>query len=317
MNKAALTVVADNKTRVTGQANPTLTVTYTGFVNGETSSVLTTQPVLATTAATQSPVGVYPITFSTQAVAANYTITHQVGELDVTAIPKVDPVITWADPAAIVYGTSLGVNQLNATANVGGSFAYDPPAGTVLAVGTRELKTTFTPSDTAGFNTVIRTVSIVVNKANLSVTALDASRAYGAANPSNLPTQIVGMIAGDQITASGAVDGVAVGASVGEYADSIVATISDPTTKLANYNVVTTKAKLTVTKAPLTISTSAKTRSYGSPNPDFEPVIQGLKNDDNISATYSTSATTSTGVGSYDIVGVIADPTIIVRRIMR
>jgi hypothetical protein len=50
---------------------------------------------------------------------------------------KVTPVITWATPAAISYGTPLSATQLNATANVPGTFGYYPLTGTVLAVGTQ------------------------------------------------------------------------------------------------------------------------------------------------------------------------------------
>src|SRR5262249_31211186 len=36
ISKAGLTATADNKTRAAGQANPTLTASYSGFVGGET-----------------------------------------------------------------------------------------------------------------------------------------------------------------------------------------------------------------------------------------------------------------------------------------
>ena len=45
--------------------------------------------------------------------------------------------ITWSNPQAIDYGTALSSTQLNADANVLGSFAYDPLAGTVPLSGTR------------------------------------------------------------------------------------------------------------------------------------------------------------------------------------
>src|SRR6185295_10479050 len=61
---APLTVGSDDKTRVYGVSNPTLTVTYTGFVSGENSSVLGGTLSLTTTATSSSPVGSYPITVS-------------------------------------------------------------------------------------------------------------------------------------------------------------------------------------------------------------------------------------------------------------
>jgi N-acetylneuraminic acid mutarotase len=58
---APLFVVVRNETRYVGQANPRLTVTYSGFVNGDTAATLTTAPVLTTPAGPSSPAGTYPI----------------------------------------------------------------------------------------------------------------------------------------------------------------------------------------------------------------------------------------------------------------
>lgn len=73
------------------------------------------------------------------------------------------PVITWNNPPNILSGTALGAFQLNATADVPGTFVYNPPSGTVLAVGNnRPLSTTFTPTDTANYSTASKTVFINV-----------------------------------------------------------------------------------------------------------------------------------------------------------
>jgi hypothetical protein len=60
----SLTITPDNKSRLLGAANPAFTVSYTGFVNGETALQLTTQPIIVTHAITTSPLGQYPITAS-------------------------------------------------------------------------------------------------------------------------------------------------------------------------------------------------------------------------------------------------------------
>ena len=41
-------------------------------------------------------------------------------------------------PATISYGIALSSTQLNATANVAGTFTYLPAAGTVLKAGTQD-----------------------------------------------------------------------------------------------------------------------------------------------------------------------------------
>ncbi|MGJ5817547.1 hypothetical protein [Paludibaculum fermentans] len=73
------------------------------------------------------------------------------------------PALTWANPAAIQYGSSLGAMQLNATANVPGSFVYTPTAGTVLAVGNGQtLSTVFTPADAGNYSAAAKSVLINV-----------------------------------------------------------------------------------------------------------------------------------------------------------
>ena len=76
VEKALLTVRADNKTREQGEPNPPLTASYEGFVAGETAASLDTPATLATMATTDSPPGTYPIT-ATDAADANYDILHQ------------------------------------------------------------------------------------------------------------------------------------------------------------------------------------------------------------------------------------------------
>jgi sugar lactone lactonase YvrE len=79
---AVLTVKANNLNGTSGQPLPTLTYTITGFVNGDTQSVVSGTPVLSTTATRTSPPGVYPITISTGTLAAqNYTFTFVNGTL--------------------------------------------------------------------------------------------------------------------------------------------------------------------------------------------------------------------------------------------
>jgi uncharacterized repeat protein (TIGR02543 family) len=99
------------------------------------------------------------------------------------------PVLSWPNPTAITYGTALGSTQLNARAtysgtNVPGTFAYSPPAGSVLNAGSAQsLSVTFTPTDSAAFLPVTTNVVIDVSPAILTVTVNPANRVYGAPNP--------------------------------------------------------------------------------------------------------------------------------------
>lgn len=79
---APLTITVENKTRYFGGANPPFTVKYSGFVNNEDASQLTTLPTVSTIATKLSLVGQYPITAS-GAAAANYNMIYVPGILTI------------------------------------------------------------------------------------------------------------------------------------------------------------------------------------------------------------------------------------------
>jgi hypothetical protein len=90
VNKAMLLVSANNVNKSVGAANPTLTFSYSGFVNGESAAILSGSPSLSTTATTSSPAANYPITVSQGTLAAaNYSFTLINGTLAVVAPPTV------------------------------------------------------------------------------------------------------------------------------------------------------------------------------------------------------------------------------------
>jgi hypothetical protein len=82
INPATLTVTANDQMKMCGQPNPPLTASYSGFISGENTNVLTSPAVLSTTATINSAAGAYPITAS-GATAANYTIDYDSGTLTV------------------------------------------------------------------------------------------------------------------------------------------------------------------------------------------------------------------------------------------
>jgi hypothetical protein len=222
----------------------------------------------------------------------------------VQTVNQATPVITWNAPAPITYGTALSGTQLNAAANVAGTFAYSPPAGTILNAGTQTLNVTFTPDDALDFTGAVASVSLTVNTAPLTVTAADASRQYGQANPS-FTGIITGIQNGDNITATYATSATAA-STVGTFA--IVPTLVDPDNRLSNYSVTTNNGTLTITRAPLTVTAADVSRQYGQANPSFTGTITGIQNSDNITATYATSATAASPVGTYAIVPTLVDP---------
>src|SRR5262249_48344469 len=98
---APLTITADDKTKAYGDALPSFTAAYSGFVNSETSANLTTLPTLATTATAASHVSASPFVITASGAAdPDYAITYVPGHLTITPVPLT---IT-AENATTVYG---------------------------------------------------------------------------------------------------------------------------------------------------------------------------------------------------------------------
>jgi hypothetical protein len=98
-------------------------------------------------------------------VSPSYVTILQDTSAGFTPVKKL-PTITWPAPAAITYPTPLSATQLNATANVPGTFVYTPAAGTVLAAGWwQTLSVTFIPTDTVDYSPAEAMVSLTVNPA--------------------------------------------------------------------------------------------------------------------------------------------------------
>jgi hypothetical protein len=81
VNPAALTVTADNASKVYGEANPAFSASYSGFVLGEGPDVLGGTLSISTPATASSPVGSYAIT-PNGLTSTDYSITFVTGTLD-------------------------------------------------------------------------------------------------------------------------------------------------------------------------------------------------------------------------------------------
>ncbi len=92
VNKATLTVAANNLARVLGLPNPPLTATISGFVNGDTAAVISGAASLSTTATTASPVGTFPISVTQGTLfATNYGFAFVNGTLLVEVVVLTPP----------------------------------------------------------------------------------------------------------------------------------------------------------------------------------------------------------------------------------
>jgi hypothetical protein len=251
VNKAALVVTPNPASRLYAAANPVFTGTITGMIAGDGISATYASGANATT-----PVGVYsvgvnaiaPTLIDPGSKLGNYTVAQNLGALTIT---QVTTSLTWATPAAITYGTALSGAQLNASSGgVAGAFVYSPATGAVLSAGTHPLNVTFTPTDGADYSTATASVTLTVNPAVLTVTPAPSTKVYGTANPV-FTGSITGMVPGDGITATYA-SAATTTTTVGIYSsgpNAIVATLSDPGSKLGNYTLSQTIGTLTITQA--------------------------------------------------------------------
>ena len=133
VNKAPLTVVANNETVVYGSTVPAYTSSISGFVNGDTQAgAVTGSPVLTTTPATPTAANTYPITATLGTLASsNYSFTFPT-PLGTLTIVQGAPTITFT-VANKIYGTAPFT--INATSNSTGAFTYSVVSGPATIMG--------------------------------------------------------------------------------------------------------------------------------------------------------------------------------------
>jgi MBG domain (YGX type) len=129
---APLTIAADSKTRLYGDANPPLTATFTGLTNGDTTAAIP-GVTLTTPATIASNVGDYAINAASGA-NPNYTITYVNGQLAITPAP----LTIAADDKARLFGvpnppftaTATGFKLGQTVTDLNGTLVFTTPATT-------------------------------------------------------------------------------------------------------------------------------------------------------------------------------------------
>jgi uncharacterized repeat protein (TIGR01451 family) len=305
IGQTVLTVFPVAASRTYGDPNPAFTYSITGFVNGETVAVVSGTAACSTTATALSAVGTYLISCDVSGLSApNYTFTTATSLLTVTpaslTIAASDFTRFYGDPNPAFTGAITGLRNSDVI-----TARYVTGATQAIPVGTYPILPFVNPSPASG-NYSITAVNgtLTITPAPLTVTVNNAMRVYGDPNPAFSGT-ITGLKNGEVITATYSTAATPA-SNVGTYL--ITATLVDPFRFLANYSVTVSNGTLTITQAPLTVSVNSVSRTYGSANPAFTGSIAGLRNGDIITATYSSSATITSPVGTYAIVPALADP---------
>jgi hypothetical protein len=251
-----------------------------------------------------------------------------------------DAVITWDNPADIVYGTGLSNSQLNAAftnsdtgAQLTGTVTYTPSAGTFLNAGSQQaLKVTFTPNGGQGVagGSVDKSVFVNVAKAALTATAPSGTPEYGG----GVAAFVAGLKA-DDVSYSGFISNGVI--TDGKASLSVVPTLkleANATTKAGtskpvlfdvapaatNYSITTVNGTMTVSKKSLVFTLADFNKEYGeTPIPNDDGILagggafgaavpasgtgvgwQGL-DQDNVSISQVHSVKVDSSVGTYDI----------------
>jgi len=263
---------ATNYSTVTGSVSVTVTKANPNVTTWPTASAIGFGQTLALSTlsgGSVTPVGSF--TFTTPATAPSvgtalqgvtFTPTDTLnyntatGSVNVTVNKATPNVTAWPTAGTIVFGQTLAASTLTGGASTpAGSFAFTNPA-TAPNAGTALQGVTFTPADTANYNTTTGTVSVTVTKAAPSVTTWPTAGAIGFGQ-----TLATSALSGGASTPVGsfAFTTPATAPSAGNASQGVIFTPTDT----ANYSAVTGTVSVTVNKANPTVTTWPTASSIG------------------------------------------------------
>ncbi len=193
--------------------------------------------------------------------------------------------------------TVTGANNLALT----GTLSYSPGSSAPSQVGTYTATCAF--AGNASYSAATANATMTVTPRPATVSAGSGSKVYGtSADPALTSVGTNGFLSGD-LSSIGLSQARAAGQTVGSFPTTAVATGA----VLSNYSVTYVPGTFSITPASLTVVANPKTKTQGAANPALDGTLTGVVAGDTITATYSTSATTSSPVGTYAIVPTLVD----------
>lgn len=292
ITKAPLTITAKSYTISQIDPLPTFEFTAAGFKNGETSSVLTTQPTLTTNAPSDKKPGTYDIT-PAGAAATNYDISYAKGTLTITAAPAIT--ITAKD-ATMVYGDEVPQLQYE----VSGGTLTGTPKLVCAATKTSDVDTYDITVDVSAISYPnLKTVNgkLTITKAPVTVKA----KSYTIVETEDLPTfeaEYSGWKNGQNESVLTKKATLSCDAPANKTPGTYNITVSGADAK--NYSFTYTNGQLTITEAPtITVKAVAKEMTYGDAVPELTYTVEG--GELNGKPVLSTTVTSKSDVGEYDI----------------
>ena len=303
IDKKALYIKADDIERIYGNDNPSLKLTYSGFVNNEDESVLTTKPMVSTTATKTSDVGEYPITASGGS-AKNYTFVYEPGTLTITKAlltAKVnDETRQYGQDNPVFTISYTGLKNEEKVPKWEEALKIETTATKTSDVGTYDVTATGIPTNYS--LSAIDKGILSITQAPLIIKAENATRKYFEEDPS-FTHSCSGFLNDDNVDVLTKAPSFSTDATktsdVGKYQ------ITPSGAEAKNYTISYEQGELTITKRTLT-ATSHYSRLYGEENPLLQIEYSGFVNNEteNVLATKpiaTTTATKTSNVGEYPI----------------
>ncbi len=297
ITSAALTITANNQTKLYGAALPTLTASFSGFVNGDTSASLTTQPTLSTTATAASHVAGSPYAINASGAAdSDYSISYVAGALSVNPAALT---IT-ADDQTKVYGAALPTLTASYSGFVNGdtsaSLTTQPTLSTTATTASHVAGSPYAITASGAIDTdySISYVdgALTVTPAALTITADNQTKLYGAAVPT-LTASYAGFVNGDTATSLATQPTLSTTATAASHVAGSPYTITASGAVDTDYSISYVDGALSVTAAALTITADDQTKVYGAALPTLTASYTGFVNGDT-SASLTTQPTLST-----------------------
>jgi len=302
--KAALSVTAEGKQTTYGVEAPAFTVAYKGFIGEETDAVLEGELAFACDYTVGNNAGEYVITPS-GLDAVNYDITFNNGTLTVNkaalSVTAVDTQTTYGAEApefTVAYEGFIG-EETEAVLTGELAFACE------YTVGNNAGEYVITPSglDAVNYDITFNDGTLTVNKAALSVTAVDKDTTYGAPAP-EFTAAYVGFLGEDNIEQLTGELAFACEYTVGSNAGEYIITPSG--LDAVNYDITFNNGTLTVAKVDVELVAPVATNAVYTGEP-LELITAGevvggeLQYSLKANKDFSTEIPTRTDVGFYQV----------------
>ncbi|WP_446938107.1 two-partner secretion system adhesin CdrA [Pseudomonas aeruginosa] len=301
ITKALLNVIADAKTKVYGDADPSLTYQVSGLKNGDTAGSILTGGL---NRAAGENVGVYGINQGDLALnSGNYDLSYQGNNLTITkALLNViadarTKVYGDADPALTYQVSGLKNGDTAGAVLNGGSLSRVAGEN----VGVYGINQGGLGLVSANYDLSYQGNNLTITKALLNVIADAKTKVYGDADPS-LTYQVSGLKNGD--TAGAVLNGGSLSRVAGENVGVYGINQGDLALNSGNYDLSYQGNNLTITKALLNVIADAKTKVYGDADPSLTYQVSGLKNGDTAGAVLNGGGlvrVSGENVGNYAI----------------